>query len=361
MKTLSWYTFLIFPFQACLELIKLKNRWTLTIPSLNHSCQYQKQISMMWFPQHFQLVLGPECSEVTWGEVTRKSMYPDFIWHRASMSVHLPKWNNSHLLKKLSAVWPAAAPGSPQTSCTVPSHGKAFPAGKEAWTKLSQRWGDLPRLPLCLLGFRPILIDVPCWLEPCLSFSILGKCQEATVSQLFHGVGFQTSLKFGEQLYNNSTGKSAISSQKWNRCLLTTSVKSVCAVLEFPLCWLGCFRFCVHVHTDSFPFSSPPFNWSAESEIFKEYSVSSVPGYNSHFSASLKVRCSAPHKTSWIVFTRAIKFLSSVGTNTSAYQKQKLVPNTLAVNLLQSVSQNHFRAHRCWLCLQVVICAHERS
>lgn len=197
------------------------------IPSLNHLWQCQKQIGMMWFLQCFQLVLGPECSEVTWGEVTCKSMYPDFIGRRAGMSVHLAKWNNSHLLKKLSAVWPPAASGSPQASCIVP-------AGKEACTKSSQRWGDLPRPPLCLLGFRPILLDVPCWQMLCLNCSILGICQEATVSQvclLLHSVGFQASLKFGEQFYNNSTGKS-LQSQKLNRCLLTTSVNSMCAVLE---------------------------------------------------------------------------------------------------------------------------------
>lgn len=147
----------------------------------------------MWFSQCFQLVLGPKCSEVTWCEVTCKSMYPNFIRHRASMSVHFPKWNNSHLLKKLSAVWPAVAPGSPDILHGA-YHGKAFPAGKEAWTKSSQRWSDLPRPPLCVLGFMPILLDVPCWQMLSLSFSILGICQEATVSQvclLLPGVGFR--------------------------------------------------------------------------------------------------------------------------------------------------------------------------
>lgn len=96
-------------------------------------------------------------------------------------------------------------------------------------------------------------------------------------------------------------------SQKWNRCLPTTTVKSVCTILESFLCvdlavLDSVFRYILT------PLPSPPFNWSAESEIFKEYNVCLL--FLGITLTSLLhwryLRCFASHKTFQIVFTQEL-------------------------------------------------------
>lgn len=113
-----------------------------------------------------------------------------------------------------------------------------------------------------------------CWLVFFLIFPILGICREATVSQvclLLHGVGFQASLKFGEQLYNNSTGKClltllrtriVLASHKCEICVYSHAERFLCVDLRILDAVF------MHILTSSpFLLSSPLINESAEFEI----------------------------------------------------------------------------------------------